>query len=246
MTLPGNIDYQGQSAQSVRFLGGLAVDTVGSQAIDISNLIAPSDQALLFYWVAVAPFTGLPLGVLCKTNAPPIFFTGETQIPDGGQAIMPFQGQMVLNPVNIGATVLVDNIAGGGLHVAGTLFAFALTAPAYVLPITKGVLIGQGQTTGNIGCAAASITTVLATPLAGQYYRIKLLTFRLTAAPAAAANITWQTLLTAALMTQFICTVAASQSQTIAMDMEWHDGIRLNNGSNVLIGATILYELWQA
>lgn len=245
MTIGGNLDYGGQAAQSARFLGALAVDTVGSQSFDISSLIGPQDQALLVYWVATAPFTGLPCGVICQTNAPPIFFSGHTQLADGGQAVMPFQGAVMLYPVNIGGTIIVDNIGPGPVHIVGTLFVSAIVGPPYTLPITRRPYIGQGLGV-SVAATAAATTTILPTPSAGTYYRLKFITLSSIAAPAAANRINLRGTVTHVTFMNIVVTAVANYFFSTPLDWETDEGVEFVNPIASAIPTTIAYELWQA
>lgn len=246
MTLGGNLDYGGQAAQSARFLTALAVDTVGAQTFDISALIGPQDQALLVYWVASLGFTGLPCGVIAQTVSPQVFFSGHTQLADGGQAILPYQGAVELYPTDIGGQIVVDNIGPGPIHIVGTLFVSAIVGPPYTIPIVRRPYIGQGLTTGNVTVTAGLTSTVLPAPSAGTYYRLKLFTWSLNVAPAAATKFIWQRLSDGAQVLSTSVPVAASQQSAVAMDLEWDDGIKALNQTSVNIPCNILYELWQA
>lgn len=245
VALPGNVDFMGQSAQTLRFVGALAVDTVGSQNIDISALLAPNDQALLFYWVANLGFTGLPCGVLVQTNSPTIFFTGHTQLADGAQATLPFSGTLAVGDLNAGATVIVDNIGPGAIHIQGTLYTFAFTAPPIVLPVIRRPFIGAGAVV-NHTVTTATTQTVLAAPSAGTYYRLKSLNWSLNVAPAAATKVIWQALSTGLPIASTTAVVAASDWRQITLDLEWDDGVTVNNQTSVNVPCEIAYEVWPA
>lgn len=246
MTIGGNLDYGGQAAQSARFLAALAVDTVGSQSFDISSLIGPQDQALLVYWVATAPFTGLPCGVIAQTNAPPVFFSGHTQLADGGQAVMPFQGAVMLYPVNIGGTIIVDNIGPGAIHIVGTLFVSAIVGPPYTIPVTRRPYIGQGLGNGQVTALASSVTTILAAPSSGLYYRIKAITISSIAAPASANRVQLRDTATHTVFYVFVVTAVANFYDKWWTDYEMDAGIEVNNPIASGLVFTVAYELWQA
>lgn len=246
MTIGGNLDYGGQAAQSARFLTALAVDTVGAQTFDISSLIGPQDQALLVYWVASLGFTGLPCGVIAETVSPQVFFSGHTQLADGGQAILPYQGAVELYPTDIGGQIVVDNIGPGAIHIVGTLFVSAIVGPPYTIPIIRRPYIGAGSTTGQVTIGASSTGTLLAAPSSGTYYRIKSITFTSVAAPASANRVQFRRLTTHDVLWNAIITTAANQQFQWFMDQELDDGIEVVNPIASGLPITCTFETWPA
>lgn len=246
MTIGGNLDFGGQASQGTRFLTALAVDTVGAQSFDISSLVGPQDLALLVYWVGTAPFSGLPCGVIAQTNAPPIFFSGHTQLQDGGQAILPFMGAVMLYPVNIGGTIIVDNIGPGPIHIVGTLFVLALTSPPYAIPVVRGVYGGVGHNSGLISVAGGATTTIVPDPSSGTYYRIKCLNWSGFVAPAAVAGIQFERTDDFTVIWEGARAVVAVQGESTNPDMHLPAGIRVHNFSSQAVFITIMYEIWQA
>lgn len=224
----------------------ILVDTVGAQTVDLSPFISANDQALLVYWIAGLGFGGLPCGVLVETITPQAFFTGHTQIPDQGQALLPFAGNLALISGGAGAQIVIDNIGPGAIHISGSLFIFALGTLPLTIPVQRRFYIGAGKATGNVGVAAGATGTILAAPSAGLYYRLKLLSIRLTAAPAAAGFAVFQRLSDNVIMHEWSTSLAVGQSLHIPLDLEWDDGVALNNASGVAAGGAILYEVWQA
>lgn len=244
--LGGAPDFQAQTAQSLRLIKIIDVDTFGSQNVDLSDLIAPNDQALLCYWVGASGFGGLPCGVIAQTIAPPIFFTGHTQVADQGQALLPFAGNLTTTGAGTGAQLIIDNIGPGAIHILGTMYVFGVTTLPLIIPVVRRFYIGEGRSSGAVNVLTANTTTILAAPSSGLYYRIKCLSVRIAAAPAASARISWNGGAAVAAFVEHQCTVVAGQTFNVAMDWETESLISLTNNTSVTISGCIAYELWQA
>lgn len=244
MTSAGFPDFLQKGASPIDFLGSFDVNTGGTQAFDITSVISQAHSGLLVVWTASLAYLGGSIDINVGANLNALLMVPDSVIADGDTLIVPFAGIYIT--ANAGNTCTMQAILPSGFAgpATGKILLFGINDTPLFVPAIRRHLIGRGNTTGNIGVAAATTATVLGAPRQGQYYRIKMLSFRITAAPAAVANITWVETGTLALIHQFICTVAASQHQTLSVDFEWDGGIALNNGSNAVLGATVVYEIW--
>lgn len=244
--LAGALDWQAQSAQTLRYYGAFPFDTFGAQNIDITSQVGPNDQALLIYVVQNVGFTGLPVGLLVQGNTPQMFFSGETLVADQASGVLPFAGAMITGISGQTATLIVSNATTGPVHVQGTLYVFALTTLPVVTPVVKNQYIGQGATTGQVTIGASSTGTLLAAPGEGTYYRIKHIGFTTVAAPASANRVQVRALTTHAVLFSFVLTATANQTLSFPFDFQWSDGIEVNNPIASALPMSCIYEVWNA
>ena len=244
MTLGGTLDFQGQNAQSLRFLTSATINTNAVQNVDLTNAIGPMDQGLVLAWVATAGFSGLPLAISAQANLPTIFFAPECRVADGTTIVLPFIGGLVSAGGVGGITINAKPPSDVGGTATGTLFVFALTAPPTIIPSIRRPFIGQGLTNGSVNVGAGATTAVLAAPPDGQHYRLKALSVFVLAAPAAVQRVSWVRTDSAQVMISQPFLAAAGQVWNIPLDLQWDFGLSLTNNTSVTVTTGVLYELW--
>lgn len=244
MTLPDAPDFQGQTAQTLAFIEAIPVNTSGTQTVDITALVQPNFQGLVFFWVASFASAGEPIEVQAAGSTPNVTFNDPSFLADGGTLSVPFYGAIFVGiPGNV-AIVQASLLSGQPAPVTGTLYVFGTTAPVTVIPVKRLRFIGTGGSAGPTNVTTGATTTMVADPLPGQYYRIKLLTWRSATAPAAAAAIKWLLHGTAFSYAETECTVVAGQYAAIPCDLVTQKGVDLQNlASNTIVGA-VFYEVW--
>lgn len=246
MTLPGSPDYQGQVAQTVRFVNSYHFDAFPTTTVDFSADVLPNDEALLVFYVADVAFAGDVIVATVVGTSPALAFGGATQVPDGGSFTVPFAGALIVGGPSATATFSLQTGAGSIPEVKGTLYVFAYQAPAVVLPLIKRSLIGKGQTTGRVTISGASTQTLLVGPQTGTYYRIKLLGFTVVGAPTSANRVEIQTLTSPQTIVAWAISTAANQEHITTLDLELDDGIQVVNAVTSAVTITCAYEIWQS
>jgi len=244
VTLGGALDFQGNAAQSQRYLGAFAINTSTSQNIDITALIGPNDQAVVCVWAASGLFLTNAVEVdLVGASLPGGSITSH-QLGDGQTVTMPFVCAVIPNTVGATLGLTVSPGTGTTPPATGTLHVLAQTAPPTVTATIRSDLYGAGATTSLVTVNAGATTTVLGLPSAGTFYRIKLLSWALVVAPAAAVALSWQLISTSATLFRTALAAAASQQSNIAIDLALNDGIKFVNPSSLNIPCSIAYEVW--
>lgn len=236
-------DFTQKGASPLDFLGALAVNTNGGQPFDITSLITPSHNGLLFVWVAALAYLGSGVYVEVDASLNIAALVPASLIPDGGEFIAPFPGVYITENAGNTCTVSVNIPFGVPGPALGNLLVFGINATPLTVPAIRRAQIGRGDTaTGTI--VAGATTTVLPAPDAGTYYRIKMLSWSLNVAPAAAAKVQFLQTGTGRSVWSPPVAVAASQHNEIALDLEADWGIQVQNLTSVNVPVIIAYELW--
>lgn len=244
MTGVGFPDGTLRQASSVDFLGAQAINTNGTQNIDITALILPSHVGLLFVWVASLAYLGGGVVVSVDASLNSVRLVPATLIGDGGETTEPFPGIYITDNAGNTCTLNVSLPAGTPGPALGNLLVFGVNATPLSIPSIRQSQIGRGKTTGAVTVAATSTVTVLAAPAAGTYYRIKLMSWRSNTGGASIQPILFIALGTGAVLGPTEITTAGGLFVNIACDFEWEDGIQVLNNSSTGISVAIVYELW--
>lgn len=244
MTMPGAQDFQGQVAQSLRFVNSYHFDANAVATIDITADVFVNDEGLFIYYAADAGFAGDAVGVRVRSTAPAIKFCDYTLLLDGANISVPFAGSVVSGVP--GSTALIDVESANPLvnDVQGTLYVFAYTGPPVTLPATRRQYIGGGAASGQVTITASSTQPLIAAPQLGTYYRIKSLGFTTVAAPPAAGRISVRNLTNHLILWSFVVPALANQTFTWTGDWETDDGLEVANGLTAGAPMTCMYEIW--
>jgi hypothetical protein len=244
--LLGSPDFQNPVAQSLRFLTSIAVNTATNQLTDITALVGPNDQAIVFIWSASGAYLGAPVWVLLSATGFTVNANTTANLIDGADVTIPFAGGIITNTSGATVGVRVGKPVLQGGTATGTLLVFAQSAPPTVTTTTRRSLVGQGLVTGAVVVAAGATTTVLVGPAEGQYYRLKGLAWAGGAATVVGVIMSWQRADTHALIEQYSITATTDRSHEFFTDLECDFGFELHNGAAIAVNAVVLYEIWNS
>lgn len=237
-------DWIGGSSAPVDYLTTMAVNTVGAQTLNITSLLNPSYTALLFVWHPTGAAGGdSALVSVSSTPAGPLFAPESNVFPDT-QLFVPFDSQYYLNNPTISATVTVLPAAGSVTPMTGSLDIFGVMGTGLVIPVIRQQFIGTGKETGSVNVATTTTGAILSPPQFGFYYRLKMLSWWTTSAPAAAQRVSWINDTTGKILLGTAGGASAPQQSQVACDIYNDGGVDLLNNLSVTISAVVAYELW--
>lgn len=243
--IPGAPDYQLQQAPSTNLIGEFAYSSIADPVvIDLSAVILPHHQGLAFQYVIA---TGDPAGqVRIQTDIgafqailiPPCTL-GNEQI-----GIRPVLGAAIVQGQTDTLKLEVTHVAGVNNQV-GVIRVFGLT----VLPTaTEWNQPGQAMqvlSAQEINVGAGATVALLAAPPVGSMFKLKILTARSTAAPAANASMFFVGPTSGAILARFATTALNIQAYSFYPDLWWPEGVSFTNGSTAPFHADCVVEVWQ-
>lgn len=243
MSLGGTLDFQGQSAQSLRFLESIAVNTNLAQNANIDTLLAPMDQGIVLFWLASGAYLGNPITVFSQGSAAGALFSNESRIQSGRFISVPMLGQVAVSALVTPITLVIQRPADQIGPALGTLLVFAQTAPVDVNAVKRWDDLGHGFPNPTTNAAATTTATILAPPAAGTYYRIKSVSWWTLTAPAANQRVTWNDNAGGVIAGTMGGPTFPLQSQ-VFLDIENGTGVTITNNLSVTITAVVAAELW--
>jgi hypothetical protein len=244
--VPGNLDWQSQTAQTLRLIDTGHVVANPTDTQDITALVGPNAQGLVFFWVAALASVGQGITLQVVAQPDDVTFNTLAAIPDGGTLTVPFYGSIFRQGTGATAAVNVSTLTGDPTPLTGTLYTFEATGPVTVIPTIRRDVIGRGVASGPLNIGAAATGTLIAAPPSGSYYRLKMVTIRSSAALAAVAPAQVQQLTSGTAFAQVEFTTATGQTFILPFDLQMDDGVKIQNQTSVTIVATAAYEIWRA
>lgn len=245
MTIPGAPDWSLNVGQTLQYLESVTINTSTGQTVDLSSLIQPSHYAIVLSWIGSGAYAGNPVTITAFSTPPLINYTGGVRLRENDTVTIPTYSDFVIQNAGAVLDVVVAPPIDIGGTATGTLVVMALTAPYEVSPRIRYDNIGVEIESGIVNVTSGASATILAGPNIGQYYRLKCLSWWTTTAPAAIQRVTWSNGLTLAGIVGTIGGPALQQSQ-VALDVEFHESVRLTNNLSVTVSAIVLAELWYA
>lgn len=245
MGVPGALDWQRQTAQTLRLIDTAALTITTPQAVNVTSLVGPNAQGLVLFWVASLASTGQGVVVQVEDQLNGVSFNTPANLPDGGTLTVPFYGSIFLQGGGHVAQINVSRLVGDPSPLNGTLYVFEATAPVTVIPTIRRDQIGFGVSSGQVTIGASSTTTLLAAPPTGSYYRLKFFTFTTIAAPASANRVQVKGLTSGSILFDFVVTATANQMFTCSLDWQTDDGVSVTNPIASGLPCTMMAEQWR-
>lgn len=244
MTLPGANDFSAQVAGTIGLIDKISVSLTLPQAFDLTSVLLTNAYGVLVVWQADPSQIGqtILVGLDAGEGSSPL--GQQTLLQDAGEVLIPFPSAIVTADSAATCSISLQRPSGAPNPTIGILTVFAVMAPTLVIPHIRRQWIGKGQTTGQGTAAGSGVTTILAFPPPGTYYRIKSLTVGATAAPSSANRLQLRNLTTHDVITFFQVTTTANYKDTWNTDWETDDGLELNNPVTSGIVYALAYELW--
>lgn len=244
MTLAGAPDWQTQQASAITPVGTLAVNTSTSQSLDVTAGILPYHAALQIYWIASLASVGEAVQVGVNATLNSASFLPSTLIGDGDMTICSVPGRYVTDNAGNTLTVTAAVPSGGAKPLQGTLLVFAISDLAVVQTKTSASLVGFGNT-ATASCPTLSTVTLLAAPISGQYYRLKMVALLgPSTAPTANASVAINPLTFLGSLLPLRADGTGHQAVQLPLDLQWSDGLQIANNTNGTYTGYVAYETW--
>lgn len=237
-------DFTQKASPGLDLLTNVNVNTGGTQTVDISALVQPSHQGILFYWVASFASLGQGINVQVGASFNSLGVTEVMRIFDGGTVIAALPGALLTSVAGNITSLLINLVPGDPAPVTGVLMVLGVNGTPLSILATRHTQIGHGANTGVVNVGTGATATVLATPAAGFYHRIKCLSWWTVAAPAAIARVTWNTSGTVALVGTIGGPAAGQMQSQVVLDYETDSLISLTNVLSVTVSTVVAYEIW--
>lgn len=236
-------DFSLKGAPPLDYLGSFAINTSGTVPFDLTSLITPAHNGLVIFWIASLVYIGGSVYVEVDASLNVTAVIPASLILDGGTLIAPFNGVYFTANAGNTCTMEVSMPFGAAGPATGTILVFGVNATPLVVPAIRRSQIGRGTSTGAISVGSGATVTILDTPPAGTYYRIKCLTAIYTAAPAASVRCAWLFGVTGSGV-EYAPSTAAGQTFNTPMDFEFDGRTQYLNGVSQSARCSIAYELW--
>jgi hypothetical protein len=172
-------------------------------------------------------------------------FQTDTNVVAANMLLVPISGAIAgANAAQLQITCQRD---GTGALVSGTLFVFAMASPALSIAVPTQPLLSstfQFTTSGlNTTVATGATTAIKPAAMPGTVHKLKALSWRTTAVPAAAQQINFLMGFGGPFLTTEI-NVVAGEHFAIALDVWVAEAIACQNLCSIGIGVSALWEVW--
>lgn len=249
MSVAGSPDFGGQVAQPLTDMLLQAVPSMTGgvgQTFDLTAAVAPWHQSVVVYWIPAAGVSNLnQYSLSLQSSLNSVQWGPTTGLTGGGFATFPMPGAYVTDNAGNTLTVTLTWLSGTG-PVTGTLLVFAYGAPPIVNVRTPENLYGTGMTTGSTTIGAGLTSGAVAVPPVGYYTRIKALSARSPATPAAVSLLQFLDAQTGLAFYYQEVAAVATAGLSLALDWKAEAGVQFVNGTSVTFTFTVAYELWPA
>jgi hypothetical protein len=203
-------------------------------------------QSIRLLWIPNLGSVGAPIQVSASTDVDTFPIIPTTNLPDGGTVTMPFPSAYFNTQNGASLTVTCAPVPGGVTPISGKVLVFLFNSEVVTTPNIRGAFIGFDEAGNAVTCPGGGVTTqVLAAPVAGYYYKIKALSWTITAAPAAAAALRWNVGSSGGTGgPRSIAPAAATADFFMPCDVATQSPILLTNNATVSAIASVWYERW--
>jgi hypothetical protein len=242
MTLGGATDFLRQTADPFQVLTQVDVNTAGTQVVDLTALIQPNHQALLFYWVASLASVGQGVQFTVGASLNSVTLVPVTNLADGAYGEFPFAGYYITGNVGNTCTLQITRIPGDPNPFSGKLVILGQVANPFSVAAPRRTDWGFPGATGSKTVLAAAQTQVLAAPAAGFFYILRALSVRNVAAPAAVQSVSWALGATASYFVQHEFQVVAGMTFNVTLEMPCDTSVEVLNNLSVSVLCAIAYE----